>query len=56
MRRALLARFAQYNSLRDRPFALKHKVSVSEVLDNLIEEVSANLQARHRQRAGYVIR
>lgn len=55
MRRALLARFAQHDRLRERLFALQRKVSVPGVPDGLIEEVSALLQPLHRQRAGDVI-
>ena len=55
MRRALLARFAQHDSLRERLFAMRLSVSVEGVPDGLIEEVAADLQALHGQRAVDVV-
>ena len=55
MRRALLARFAQHDRLRPRLLALRRSVSVEGVPDGLIEEVAADLQALHGQRAVDVV-
>ena len=55
MRRSLMARFAQHDSLRRRLFALCSKVSVAGVPDGQIEEVAALLRTLHRQRPNDVV-